>query len=119
MKTFILALLLCFGLANVSLSAPPVFENDYEKAVESEGKVLVIFGTNWCRYCKYLKKDMDSLNLDNYTVCVIDAEKRKDLIKKHGLNSYPTSIILEQKKESTRKSGYEKKEYQSWLDANR
>lgn len=101
-------------------AAGPVFVEKYEDAVsDKKSNVLLVFGTDWCKYCKYLKKDMDSMNLDDYVVCFVNAQERKDLRSKYKIGSYPTSIIVRDEEEVSRKVGYENKEYMDWLDTNR
>lgn len=95
-------------------------EVNYEQAINTEEKnVLLIIGTEWCGACNNLKKDLSNLDLKNYDFCVIDAEKRKDLVKKYEIRSYPTSIILKNKEVISKKTGYKKSEYKNWLDKNR
>lgn len=119
MNKIILLIILSLGFTGICLSAPPIFENNYKQAIQKEGKILIIFSTDWCGHCKTLKKDMDSLNLDDYTVCMINPDVQKDLRKNYKINSYPTSVILEKGKEVARKSGYEKNSYQTWLQNNK
>lgn len=115
------ALLMAVGLAMTQAqSAEPVFVENYEEAISKEdAKVLVIFGAKWCKYCRILKEDLDSLNLEDYTVCVVDADSRKDLTRKYGVRSLPTSVVVQGNKETSRKTGYEKEAYQAWLNSNR
>jgi thiol-disulfide isomerase/thioredoxin len=112
-----------FVLAAISttvFAASPVFVDDYEKAISNKDRnVLVILGTDWCSHCVKLKREVNSLNLDDYVVCVVDAEERKDIKKQHSVSSYPTSLILVNGKEVSRKSGYDKKSYEGWLESNR
>jgi thioredoxin-related protein len=105
--------------AETARAAETTFVESYEKAVSKDSNVLLIFGTEWCGYCKKLKNDLKSLNLSDYKICVIDAEKRKDLDQKYGIKSYPTSVIVRSNKEISRIIGYDKKEYKEWLDSNR
>lgn len=100
--------------------AEPVFVESYEEAVSKEDtKVLVIFGAKWCKYCRILKDDLKSLDLDDYTVCVVDIDVNKDLARKYKAKSLPTSVVLENNKEMSRHVGYEKEGYQAWLNSNR
>jgi len=113
-------MILAFLLACPSYGAGPDFVNDYEKATSTKDKnVLVIIGTEWCGGCVRLKEALKSANLDDYVVCVVDAEERKDISKKHSVSAYPTSVILFNKEEMSRKKGYEKSSYDKWLEKNR
>lgn len=98
----------------------PIFEGDYEKAVShGERNVLVIFGADWCKYCKILKGDMPNMNLDGYVVCVVDVTKNKELKDRHGVSSLPTSIVMDNGKEVARTTGYSAQQYKDWLNSNR
>lgn len=98
----------------------PIFEEDYEKAVShGERNVLVIFGAEWCKYCKILKNDMPIMNLDGYVICYVDVTKNKDLKVRKGISSLPTSMIIDQGREVSRKVGYLEQEYKDWLESNR
>lgn len=117
MLAFLTAMVLTLPQARC---AEPVFVESYEEAISKEdARVLVIFGAKWCKYCRILKEDLDSLDLDGYTVCVVDVDSRKDLARKHETKSLPTSLVLENKKEVSRHVGYEKEGYQAWLNSNR
>ena len=123
MKQFIIILAILGGLSipeKATIAAEPVFSKKYEDALAQEdSNVLVIFGTEWCGYCNKLKRDINSLGFDDYTVCVVDADTRKDLRDKYGVKSYPTSIIVRNNKEVSRISGYDKEDYEKWLESNR
>lgn len=121
MKRLTINLMMVMGmLSQMALAGPPVFVDDYEQAVKRTDKsVLVVFGTDWCSHCKKLKNEKDSLNLDDYVVCMVDADANSKIAKKNSVSSYPTSIIVYEGKEVSRKSGYKKSDYQKWLDSNR
>lgn len=98
--------------------------DDLEKAIQlgkiHKRNIIVVFGAEWCPYCRVLKKDSKSLTgLENYIVCFLDIEK-KDKNQKH-INKYkpkslPTSILINTKyQEVSRKVGYRKKDYVSWI----
>lgn len=98
----------------------PVFVDQYEQAVGTADKsVLIVFGADWCGYCVRLKNDKESLNLDEYVVCFVDADKNPEMVKENSVSSFPTSIVMHDGKEVSRKTGYKKTEYQKWLDSNR
>ena len=98
----------------------PIFEENYEKATShGERNVLIIFGADWCKYCRVLKGDMPKMNLDGYVICIVDVTKNKDLKNSHGVSSLPTSIVMEKGKEVARTVGYSAQQYKDWLDDNR
>lgn len=102
------------------LASPPVFIDDYEKAIESNAPVLVVLGTDWCGSCQNLKRDIKEINLNGYVVCMVNLDKRKDLLSKHKVEFYPTSVVIKDKKEVSKRVGYNRKvDYQKWVDSNR
>lgn len=117
-------MLLMLGLMTISAKSANsdglVFLESHKDAIELEDEaVLIVFGTEWCKYCHILKRDMPSLSLDDYKIVILDAEKNKEISREYGIKSYPTSVIMLNKKEVSRKSGYDKEEYQKWLESNR
>lgn len=100
-----------------------IIYDDYPKTVklaETYSKqILVIFGADWCPYCKSLKKDLDKLDgLKKYLVCIINADKdHYNLVKKFNVKGLPTSIIVDSEEhELARQTGYKKQSYESWLN---
>lgn len=121
MKELTLTLAIALGLlTQSSTAAEPIHCDGYEQAIKNADRnVLVVFGTDWCSHCVRLKKDIKSLNLDDYVVCVVDADENKEIARKNKVSSYPTSVIFSEGKEIARKKGYTKGDYQGWLDSNR
>lgn len=98
----------------------PVFTKDYEAAMqEKDGKVIVVFGAEWCPHCVVLKDHLKSMNLQGYTVCFVDVDEHKELKRKYGVRSLPTSIIFYQGKETSREKGFDKARYEAWVEENR
>lgn len=97
------------------------YENvTYEKAIQEKDKnVLLIVGADWCGMCIDLKNDLRYLNLDDYVVCIIDCDERKDLAVKYQIKKLPTSVIINNKKEVGRLIGYSRNNYQNWIDKYR
>jgi thioredoxin-related protein len=81
--------------------------------------ILVIFGADWCPYCKVLKKDIVNIDTKQYIVCIVDTDKNTNLVNEYKIKGLPTSIILNiSKQELTRKTGYKADDYNSWLKTN-
>lgn len=81
--------------------------------------LVLIFGASWCPYCKDLKKDIQSIkSFEKTIVCLLDVEKNEKLVNKYGIKGLPTSIIINHDKEKSRKSGYKKHDYETWLNGN-
>lgn len=82
--------------------------------------IILVFGAEWCDYCKELKKVINSKSIEafnNYIICIINIEeKNQDLVKQYEIKRLPTSILLNDNlKEWSRKIGYQQKEYELWL----
>lgn len=101
-----------------------IYYDEYEKCLElSEAhakKIVIVFGADWCPYCKMLKKDIDSITqFAKYIVCFIDTDKNETLVKKYRIKGLPTSVIIDSKEtELSRKTGYKNKDYNGWLENN-
>jgi thiol-disulfide isomerase/thioredoxin len=94
----------------------PVFVDKYEDAVAIQGKkILLVFGSEWCGYCTVLKRDLKDMKLDGYVVCIVDVDQRPDLKRLYHTSLLPTSVILKEGKEVSRKQGYSKDQYKNWL----
>jgi len=116
---YIMAFLLSVS-SLVCFASDPVFVENYEQAVAFENQpVLIIFSVEWCGSCVNLKNNINKMNLNDYVVCIVDAEERKDLRMEYNINSYPTSLIIKNKKEISRKIGYRKFEFERWLKQNK
>ena len=70
-----------------------------QKISESTNKpILVIFGTESCTYCGYLKRDILHNKLpetDEYIICSIDIDKNENLQKEYKIDVSPQSYIQE------------------------
>tara|TARA_B100002019_G_scaffold293521_1_gene321896 strand:+ start:8115 stop:8618 length:504 start_codon:yes stop_codon:yes gene_type:complete len=101
--------------------------DDLEKAI-ALGKVhhmnvVLVFGADWCPYCKELKKDSKNIKeLEKYIVCFLDTDNREvnqSAINKFKPRSLPTSLLLDttNNREVSRKVGYRNKDYKKWLNS--
>lgn len=98
--------------------------NDFNTALrlakETEQDLVVIFSAEWCGYCKKLKKDFPDINgFDDKIVCLLDTDEEKRLSRKFNVKSLPTSIMIHNGQETSRKSGYNKQSYEEWLQSSR
>lgn len=60
---YILILMLSFlALSNQTYGKPPIFTNEYATAQtmskDLKLDIIIVFGAEWCKYCKILKKDL-------------------------------------------------------------
>lgn len=101
-----------------------IYYDEYEKCLELSKtynkKLVMVFGADWCPYCKSLKKDINNITqFINYIVCFIDTDKNETLVKKYRIRGLPTSVIIDSKEtELSRKTGYKNKDYDRWLENN-
>lgn len=100
-----------------------IFYDEYEKAkrvsIASNKKLLLIFGADWCPYCKDLKKDVKKINnFKYYIVCFINTDTNKNIVLDFKIKNLPTSIIVYKDNEEVRKTGYKYRDYEKWLSDN-
>lgn len=90
-----------------------------QEAKEKDSKLLLIFGADWCGYCKVLEADVDknlSEFMDGYVVCHVDYDSNRELARKYGVRSIPHSVVLDGEKVLSTKTGYRNFEaYKVWL----
>jgi len=98
-----------------------IYYDEYDKckdlAKRYNKKIVLVFGADWCPYCRDLKKDVNNIaELNSYIVCFIDTDKNKTLVDQYRVRGLPTSVIIDyEEKELSRKSGYKKNSYNEWL----
>jgi thioredoxin-related protein len=96
------------------------FDKCKDLSAKYNKKLVLVFGADWCPYCKDLKKDINNITeFSKYIVCFIDTDKNPQLVKDFRVRGLPTSVIIDPKnRELSRKTGYKNKEYQEWLQSN-
>lgn len=84
----------------------PKFSEEILSGTGSTGnqdKILVRFGTSWCRPCQNLSESLILLQEEKYNIFDVDIEKHPELESKYNIKAYPTCIIF--------KNGYEFKRF--------
>lgn len=66
---------------------------------------MILWKAKWCGSCKKMMPVVKQLREEGYTVYVLDYDENKELAKKMGVRSLPTSVIWEDKKEVKRHVG--------------
>lgn len=84
--------------------------------------IVIVFGAEWCPYCRKLKQDSKSIKqFDKYIVCFLDTDNRNANqadMNKYKPKNLPTSVIVDKEgKELSRKIGYRNKDYIKWLES--
>lgn len=124
MRTILLwlSILLC-SISAVSADSPAMVDSLEDAMALSESTkmpALVIFGADWCGYCKTLKNHISSgdLNkqLDNYIICYIDVEKNPELKREFSVKTLPDSRIFIENQEKSQYKGYDKNKYKKWIE---
>ena len=76
-----------------------IWFNKKETYPNSNKKTFLFFYTDWCSYCSRYKSTHKKLtayinkNMPNVTVKDIDCDKNEDLVKKYGIEGFPTLIL--------------------------
>lgn len=118
-----LLILLLILIPNIAFANETIVIKDLniakQEAKENNNKLLLIFGADWCGYCKNLEKDVDK-NLeefmDDYVVCHVDYDSNKELARKYGVRSIPHSVVLNNENVVSTKIGYRNFiDYKVWL----
>jgi len=104
-----------------SISQPlSPFEDDYEVAKNEKNRlVILVFTSEWCPHCVRLKEHLEESNLDGFLFCFVDATKKTSLVGQYKVKKLPTSVMLKNGKETSKKVGFAKGEYDEWLSSNR
>ncbi|MCL2052961.1 MAG: protein disulfide isomerase family protein [Oscillospiraceae bacterium] len=68
---------------------------NFEKEI-ADGLTMVIFGTNWCGFCKMLEPIAEEFSIkhENVKVGKVDADSEKELADLYKVDAYPTIIIF-------------------------
>lgn len=87
---------------------------------QTQQPVLLIFGSNDCRFCNALKEDIITNKLspaiNRYIVCYINIKDNQDLKNRYNISVVPDSLILIKQNEKFRTKGYLKDSYIKWLN---
>lgn len=73
-----------------------VTDESYANEVENyNGTVLIDFFADWCTPCKMLSKMIDDIAAEtDVKICKINIDSEKDLVKRFGIMSIPTLIVM-------------------------
>ena len=64
---------------------------------EYKGTVLVDFFADWCTPCKMLSRVIDDVaesTQSDIKICKVNVESEKELVKKFGIMTIPTLIVM-------------------------
>ena len=75
-----------------------VTEESFTTEVEEyKGTVLVDFFADWCTPCKMLSRVIDDVaesTQSDKKICKVNVESEKELVKKFGIMTIPTLIVM-------------------------
>jgi len=108
----------------VSFEMQTDFDEAKRLAVENNRPIFLIFGADWCGWCKKLEADLDEDNADTifekWIVVSIDVDDNPDIASQFQVGSLPNLQILDSTGEVIAMSiGYlDPTELGQWLDEN-
>lgn len=97
------------GLGGDKVEKSGMSQDDFEKLLQTDKKVLVDFNAKWCGPCKrmnpYLEK-MKSEMKDDLVIISIDVDQNESLAQALKIESLPTLILYENQKSIWKNIGY-------------
>lgn len=102
----------------------------YEDAVslskETENKVFLFFGADWCPSCDSMKnitlkdKNVKDILFKNFIFLIIDIEESKEIKEKYNIKSIPDCIIIDKNEKILKRSvGYKNSErFIKWIEGS-
>lgn len=126
MKYILILMLGFFVLSNQAYSKPPIFTDEYSTAQtmskDLKLDIIIVFGADWCKYCKLLKKDLtlNQQKISDKIFLFIDTDKQGEIARKYQVKSIPASFYLKNSEVISNKTGYSNMQnYLKWMnDAN-
>jgi thioredoxin-related protein len=86
------------------------YEEALAEAKRSDRKVLIVFGADWCTWCRKLEGTIKSQEVKkaiadgNIIHIHVDTDKRKELARKYSVRGIPAYVLID-KDENTIRSG--------------
>ena len=118
MKYIILIIVLVFGINNYSFGETFILESLTDAIAISENTqqpILLIFGSENCRFCQNLKNDILDRNLDSvvdrYLICYIDIDKKPEVKNEYNIRTIPDTRIIKNKVQVSKIIGYSKNSF--------
>ncbi|MDD3004439.1 thioredoxin domain-containing protein [Flavobacterium sp.] len=97
------------GLGKKSTEKIGMSQEDFNKLLVSDKKVLIDFYAEWCAPCKkmapYLEK-MSKEMADKVTIIKIDADKNKSLLEQMKIDGLPTLLLYENQELKWKHAGF-------------
>lgn len=83
-------------------------EKNFEENIK-DGIKFVAFTAQWCGYCQKQKPILNELSEKNIWVGEVDSDSNPSLIKKYGIQAFPSFALFKQGKLVTKFVGYKTK----------
>ena len=95
-----------------------------DEAREQHKDVFAYFTANWCTYCQQMKhdawasEDVRRAMLRHFVPVKIDADAHPELVKKYGVDAFPTFVVLSDDGHPGRRTdgARDADEMQEWLE---
>lgn len=121
-KTILYATIILFSIINsvcFSYTQVPSLEDAYAESQNTGQAIVVIFGADWCKFCKNLDRDIkDNTDiLDDYIYVYVNIDDRTDLKTEYKVKTIPHCIVLENNIETKKKIGYKGiTDFRNWIN---
>jgi thioredoxin-related protein len=116
---FALGLMLAVASANDSFVLTS-FKDAKFLSESTEKPILLIFGTNSCKFCTELKSAIFVEPLksatDKYIICYLDLDENPELKQEYDISIIPDSRIIKNNKQISGIKGYTASNYLKWLN---
>lgn len=120
----IINLLLFLSAVSISYAGDSFILSSLDEAKvlseRTEQPILLIFGSDDCRFCNQLKEDIInnklSPTINRYIICYINIKDNQELKNKYNISAIPDSLILIKQASKFRTKGYMKDNYIQWLN---
>lgn len=119
----------CLGEEIISIvKIGPGVAETYEDAIalskDTDNKVFIYFGADWCKYCSLMKKntfenkEVDKYLLKNFIILNLDVDKNKEIKEKYNIKTLPSYLVIDKNEEVIKKSsGYKSpKDFLKWIN---
>lgn len=83
-------------------------EENFDKEAMHGLKVIEFYAT-WCTYCKKQRIELSELETSDIWIGIVDGDESPSLVKKYGIQGYPTFILLKDGQKIAQFTGFHTK----------
>jgi len=84
-------------------------ESNFDEEIK-HGLRLVEFYATWCIYCKKQRIELENFADSDMWIGIVDGDESPSIIKRYGIESYPSFVLFKDGKKTAQFSGFHKKE---------